>query len=423
MIKEDIRKKVVERFERYVKIETTSDRHSDTFPTTSCQLDLSRMLKDELNSIGVNDVEIDQNGFLIARIPANIKQENLPRGISPGKIPVIGLMAHVDTADAVSGKNVKPILHDNYNGNVIKLKNGHKLDPDEFPQLLNFKGDTIITSDGTTLLGADDKAGIAEIMTAIEYLLSNRDIPQPEIEVVFTPDEETGKGMSRFPLKRMKMKYCYTVDGGAAGSIEIESFNAYRTEITLTGKNIHPGYARGKMINSIRMASKLIELIPQAESPEATDGRFGYYHPIMISGKPEETKVEIYIRDFDDETARRRIETLREACRAVEKAFPGSSAVLRDEKQYSNMYMYIKKEPKIVSYLEEAVKKAGLEPKVEFIRGGTDGSQLSEMGIPTPNIFAGGYNFHSRLEWIPVSSMVKATETLVNLMELWGSKG
>ncbi len=413
-----LREDLVERFTRYVKIDTASDRHSKTFPTTAVQFELADILRKELIRFGLKDVDVDDNSYLIAKLPSSLR--------SGGKImsgyadpPVIGLMAHLDTSDAVPGNNVRPVLHENYNGGVIRLNNSIVLDPKEFPELRTYRGDTVITSDGSTLLGADDKAGLAEIMTAIRYLTEHPEIPHGEIEIIFTPDEETGMGMSRFPLKKVKSKYCYTVDGGEEGSIEPESFNAYKVAVTFHGRSIHIGYARGKLINALNMARDFLSMLPGAETPEATDGRFGYYCPFEISGKLDRVFLEVYIRDFDDKEAARRIEVINSIAQTVEKIYPGSRIEVKPEKQYSNMKRYIDSEPRIVSILEKAVEKAGAKPLLKYIRGGTDGSQLSEMGIPTPNIFAGGYNFHSRLEWVPVSSMVKAARTLINLAALW----
>jgi len=415
----ELRDDLIERFTRYVKIDTTSDRHSKTFPTTRNQFDLAYVLEKELKQLGINNVSIDENAFLIARIPSVPEKSGQPAANNP---PIIGLMAHIDTASDVSGKNVHPVLHENYDGKPIKLNSSITLAPEEFPQLNKYLGDTIITTDGTTLLGADDKAGVAEIMTAVRFFTEHPEIPHGKLEIIFTPDEETGLGMSNFPLKRVKSKYCYTVDGGEEGSIEIESFNAYKTRLIFYGRSIHIGYARGKLINALNMTRDFLNMLPGAETPEATDERFGYYCPLEISGSVDQVYLEVFIRDFDDKEAQRRVEVIKSIASTIEKIYPGSRIDVKPEKQYSNMKQYLDKEPKIINILERAVKKAGAVPLKKYIRGGTDGSRLSEMGIPTPNIFAGGHNFHSRREWVPVSSMIKAAKTIINLIVMWGEE-
>ncbi len=405
------RKRLLERFIRYVKFDTTSNPHSKTFPTTGGQRELANSLKTELTDMGITDTHVDENGFVIARIEGQTNS------------PVIGLIAHMDTSPDVTGKNVKPIVHENYNGEEINLTGNVVISPEDSPGLKAYAGDTIITSDGTTLLGADDKAGVAEIMTAVEYMVKHPELQHGSFEVIFTPDEETGLGMSRFPIDKIKSKYCYTVDGSEEGDIEIETFNAYRVTVQLTGRIIHPGYARGKLINAITMATKFLNLIPESESPEATDGRFGYYYPYQISGNTEKSTIEILIRDFDNSIALKRIDALKAIATAVETGYSGGKVKLDIEKQYTNMGEYIKKEPQILSILQNAVKEAGLQPNIKYIRGGTDGARLSEMGIPTPNIFTGGHNFHSRTEWIALGAMVRATKTLTNLIHLWSQIG
>ena len=402
-------KKLLERFIRYVKIETTSSSDSKTSPSTSCQLDLLKILKQELLDIGANDVTLDKNGYLIARIPASLGYE---------KAPTIGFLAHVDTASDVSGKNVNPIVHENYDGKTIKL-NGAEIAPAKFPDLKKYKGETIITSDGNTLLGADDKAGVAEIMTAADYIIKNKEIKHGPIEIFFTPDEEIGRGMAKFPLEKVKSLFCYTLDGDGEGIVEMECFNAYSATVKIKGNVIHLGSARGKLINAVKLASEFVQMLPAQESPEATDGRYGYYCAHEISGNLGDAKVELLLRDFDKANMEKRIKTVEQAAKTLESAYLGSSVNISFTRQYGNMADYIGKESLGIKLLFDAVKKCGVEPVEKIIRGGTDGARLSEMGIPCPNIFTGGYNYHSREEWAALSSMVKASNVIIALAELW----
>lgn len=399
-----------ERFLRYAVIDTMSDRHADVMPSTPGQWDLLRLLEKELSALGITDIYMDPLGYLIARIPAN------KAGI---KAPTIGFMAHVDTSSDMSGKAVKPQIHKNYTGTQINLGNGYILDPEEYPALKKVKGHTLITASGDTLLGADDKAGIAEIMTAAEWLLSHPEIPHGDIELIFTPDEETGKGLKDFPVKKLNSLYCYTLDGDLEGIIETECFNAYVVHLHFKGRVIHLGSARGTLINAVNMAAGFINMLPRNESPEATDGRYGYYCPLEISGGPDSAVLDVYLRDFDLQEIFRRIEALKQFASAIEAAFPGGKVEVREEKQYLNMLEHMKKEPRGIEFLEQSVRMAGLEPEMHIIRGGTDGAKLSEMGIPTPNIFTGGDNYHSRFEWVSLNSMQKASEIILNLISLW----
>ncbi len=410
--REWIKRRVLENFISYVKIDTTSNPDGNTIPTTGGQRNLANILRDQLFDMGITNAYVDENSFVIARLRGN--REN-PKNY-------IGLLAHMDTSPDVSGKDVKPIQHRDYNGKDIELPSGVVIKVEDSPHLKNYVGDTVITSDGSTLLGADDKAGIAEIMTAVEFLIKTPDIEHIPLEIIFTPDEETGLGMSKFPKENIKSKYCYTVDGGEEGSIENETFNAYRVDVEFKGRIIHPGYARGRLKNSITMATKFLAMIPESETPEATDAKYGYYYPYQISGNTETTSLEFLIRDFDDSVALERIEALKKIAEAVEAAYRGAKIRIDVQKQYTNMGTYIKQEPRLLSLLEEAVKKTGLKPIVKYIRGGTDGSRLSEMGIPTPNIFTGGHNFHSRTEWIALGAMVRTTETLIHLATLWAKE-
>ena len=408
-----LREQLLARFPRYAAITTTSDRHSGETPTTACQWDLIRLLEKELKELGIADLVVDEKGFLIARIPANKAAAGAAR---------IGLMAHVDTAADVSGSNVRPVLHGDYDGGVLELSPGAALSPEEFPLLKKYLGDTIITSDGTTLLGADDKAGIAEIMAAAAWLLGHPELPRPELEIIFTPDEETGKGMDRFPRQRLKSEVCYTFDGDAEGHVEAECFNAWKAEVVFSGRVIHTGQARGKLVNAISMAGAFLSQVPRSESPEATDGRYGFYAPIEIKGGLASASIEFLLRDFESGEVLRRLEALQAIGRAVEAAFPGGKVEVVGTKQYLNMRDAFAGRPEILGLLDEAIRRTGMEPKHEIIRGGTDGSRLSELGVPTPNVFAGGQNFHSRLEWVPVSAMVRAASVIINLAELWASR-
>jgi len=403
--------KLLERFLRYVRIETTSSSESSSTPSTACQWDLLKLLEKELIETGLSEVELDGNGYIRALLPP-----------SPGygNVPVIGFLAHADTASDVSGKNVKPLVHRNYSGGPIELK-GARLDPGDFPSLLKYRGETIITSDGTTLLGADDKAGVAEIMTAADFLVRHKEIKHGPVEIFFTPDEEIGRGMSKFPLEKVKSVFCYTLDGDGEGNIETECFNAWAVNVKIKGRVIHLGSARGKLVNAVKIASEFVSMLPSSESPESTDGRFGYYCPHSITGTLEKASVELLLRDFDGKSMENRIKAVEETAKALENLYPGSKVETVFTKQYSNMIDFIGKESRGLKLLFEAVGKSGAQPAEKIIRGGTDGARLSEMGIPCPNIFTGGHNYHSREEWAVLSSMVKACSTIVALADLWAS--
>ena len=403
---------LLERFCRYVKIDTTSDRHAAVIPTTPAQAEFARGLAWELRSLGAESVDVDERSFVIARFAA-------PPSGGDRDLPVIGFMAHMDTSSDAPGSGVNPVVHRAFDGGPIPLKDGLVLDPAEFPDLAACTGHTVITSDGTTLLGADNKAGISAVMAAVEHLVRHPDLPRPRIEVIFTPDEETGLAMPHFPFPLVSCSACYTVDGAAMGSVEAECFDAYKAKITLGGRSIHPGTARGTLVNAVEMAADFISLLPRAESPQATDGRFGFYFPAGVTGTVEKAEIEIFIRDFDDAECARRVETLKSMASAVRAAHPGGSVSVAAEKQYSNMKRGLDERPEVLGLLLEAVKRAGLEPKLSPIRGGTDGAHLTEMGIPTPNLFMGGGNYHSRLEWVSLTGMEKAAETLVHLAGLW----
>jgi len=401
---------MVDRFLRYVRFDTQSDRHIEDIPSTATQWNLARVLLDELKSLGVEDVTLDEHCYLIARIPAS-------RGLESK--PCIGLMAHIDTASDVTGAGVKPRIVRGYDGSLLELSAGWKLDPAEFPDLSEHCGDDIIVTDGTTLLGADDKAGVAEIMTTLSLLFAHPEIKHGPLEIFFTPDEETGKGMNLFPLSKTQSIACYTLDGGKSAEIEAECFTAYSVKAEFTGKVIHIGAARGKFANAVAMASAFVSMLPRSESPEATDGWYGYYCPIEISGSLEHAVVETYLRDFDEEGMQARIAAVEAFASAVRAQFPLGSVKLTINKQYLNMRAKLNQRPEVLAKLDAAVRRAGAEPLMRPIRGGTDGSRLQELGITTPNVFTGGYNYHSRHEWASVAEMALAVDTALQLVALW----
>ncbi len=402
-----------DRFLEYVKIDTQSKEDSDTFPSDPKQLELSKKLVEELKEIGLSDAHMDENGYVIATLPSNTTKE----------VPVIGFIAHVDTSPAVSGKNVNPQIHNNYQGGDLTLLNGTVLALDKNPVLADMKGFDIITTDGTTLLGADDKAGIAEIMDALNYLITHPDVKHGTIKVCFTPDEEVGRGAEKFNVEKFGAKYAYTIDGSTRGEVETETFSADAVVIKIKGINVHPGYAKGKMVNSVKVASNFIESLPKDTlSPETTEGREGYVHCVSIEGNEELTTLKFIIRDFI--TAKlNEFETILEdhVKNAVEK-FPGSEYTFEVIQQYRNMKEVLDKHPEIEANALEALKRLDIKPIQSAIRGGTDGSRLSYMGLPTPNLFAGGHNFHAITEFIAIQDMEAATKMIVTIAEVWEEK-
>ncbi|MDR1838279.1 MAG: peptidase T [Treponema sp.] len=399
------------RFLNYVRFDTESSRHAEETPSTPGQWELAKMLRDELLGFGLKDVKITAHCYVIARLPPSPGRENAP---------CVGFLAHLDTAGDVSGKGVKPQLVQNYDGGKIELAGGLCLDPAKEPDLAAQKGKAVIHSDGTTLLGADNKAGIAEIMAAVEFLAANPQIEHGTVEIIFTPDEETGKGLPEFPLDEIKSAACYTVDGGPMGEIESECFNAWKADIEFHGKVIHVGQARGILANAALMASTFATLLPRSESPEATDGYYGYYCPMEISGDLENAALEIFLRDFNTEGINRRIIALDAFAKTVEAQFTDGKVIVKTQPQYYNMKSRIDEKPDVLDRLKQAMNNLGIEWKLKPIRGGTDGSRLTELGIPTPNIFTGGRNFHSRLEWVSVSEMCAACKVIIELIKLWG---
>jgi tripeptide aminopeptidase len=403
----------VDRFLKYVKYDTKSDEESTTFPSDPKQLELSKDLVVELKEIGLTDAHMDEYGYVMATLPSNSDKD----------VPVIGFIAHVDTSPAVSGKDVKPKIHKNYQGGDIVLENGKVIVADENPELKDMIGFDIITTDGTTLLGADDKAGIAEIMDAMNYLVKHPDVKHGTLKICFTPDEEVGRGTEKFDVEKFGAKYAYTIDGGTRGEIETETFSSDAVNITFIGKNVHPGYAKGKMINSLKMASYFMELLPKDRlSPETTEGREGYVHCTAINGNEEKTVLKFIIRDFIDEKLKEFEDYLKELVDKTVENFPGSDSEFEVIEQYRNMKNILNQHPEIENNALEALQRLGITPIQSPIRGGTDGSRLSYMGLPTPNLFAGGHNFHAITEYVAIQDMEMATKTIVELCQIWEEK-
>jgi tripeptide aminopeptidase len=410
---QDLADLVVPRFLTYVRHWTTSDRRISDTPSTPGQWQLAETLVKELQGLGLKEVELTGHCYVIARLPPSVGKE---------QVPSVGFMAHMDTAGDVTGRDVHPILEKNYSGKVIPLSGDLVLDPADDPDLAAHKGRDIIHTDGNTLLGADDKAGIAEIMTAVEFFCRHPEILHGPVEIVFTPDEETGKGLPDFPLEQIRSVACYTLDGGPMGELEVECFNAHKADIEFKGKAIHIGTARGILANAISMAAAYAVMLPRSESPEATDGYYGYYCPMEIRGDLESASLEVFLRDFESEGMERRIAALENFARAVEAQFPGGKVIVKPQAQYLNMRDKLRERPEVMECLQQAFAKAGIEARLKPIRGGTDGSRLTQLGIPTPNFFTGGRNFHSRLEWVSVDEMAAACRVVIELIRLWGEK-
>ncbi len=403
----------VDRFLKYVKYDTQSDEESTTFPSDPKQLELSKDLVTELKEVGLEDAYMDENGYVIATLPSNTEKD----------VPVIGFISHVDTSPAVSGKDVKPQILKNYQGGDITLLNGKVIEAANNPELKDMKGFDIITTDGTTLLGADDKAGIAEIVDAMNYFIKHPEVKHGTIKVCFTPDEEVGRGAEKFDVEKFGAKFAYTMDGGTRGEIETETFSADAVNIEFIGKNVHPGYAKGKMINSLKMASYFMELLPKDRlSPETTEGRDGYVHCTSINGNEEQTVLKFIIRDFIDEKLVEFENFLKELFDKTLAEFPGSNGEFQVIEQYRNMKNVISKYPEVEENALEALKRLDIVPIQHPIRGGTDGSRLSFMGLPTPNIFAGGHNFHAITEYVAIQDMEMATKTIIELVQVWEEK-
>ena len=409
---------IIDRFISYVTIDTESDPKSENKPSKKKQLDLAKLLVKELKAIGMTDVTIDKNGYVMATLESNVEHE----------VPTIGFVSHYDTTPDFTGANVKPQIIENYDGGDIILNKEQNivLSPSYFKDLLLYKGQTLITTDGTTLLGADDKAGITEIMSAMEYLIQHPEIKHGKIRVGFTPDEEIGRGAHKFDVEKFGCDWAYTMDGSQIGELEYENFNAAGAKITFKGKSVHPGYAKGKMINSMLLASKFISKLPKKEIPEKTKGYEGFFHVVGITGSIEETVVELIIRDHSSKKFIKRKEFIHKLANKFNKKWKnqfGDEIVIAEVKdQYYNMKEKVEPVFHIVEIAEKAMKELGIKPIIKPIRGGTDGCQLSYKGLPCPNIFAGGHNFHGKYEYVPVESMVKATEVIVKIAEITAAR-
>lgn len=405
-------KEVSERFLRYAVVDTQSIEEvaGKVHPSFEGEWDLLRLLEKELRGMGIKDVELDKNGYLLARIPATQK------GLAG-----IAFSAHVDTADDVPGNGVKPRIVENYDGKNIELGNGYTIEVKDNPQLVDYKGSNLIVSDGTTLLGGDDKAGIAEIMTAVHYFIEHPEEKHGEIEVLFSPDEETGHGMDFFDPSVLHCQALYTVDGGTRYEIEAECFNAATATVKFEGVSYHLGAARGRMVNAVKIASAFVDALPQAESPEATDERFGYYCPHTIKGSVTDAELELVLRDFDLDNLKRRIQTVEQMAKAFEMIYPGSKVTVETEISYLNMIEAAKKKPKAMEAVYAAGKILGQPLETKVIRGGTDGARIAESGIPCPNLYTGDYNMHSRYEWLAVDAMNDSTCLICEIIRQWAS--
>ncbi|MEH7441149.1 peptidase T [Bacillus sp. JJ1122] len=409
-----MKNEIIERFTSYVKVDTQSNENSETCPSTDGQLTLANMLVDELKAIGMEEVTIDENGYVMATLPSTTDKD----------VPTIGFLAHVDTATDFTGKNVNPQVIENFDGGAIVLNKelGVVLSPEDFPELPQYKGHTLITTDGTTLLGADNKAGIAEIMTAMAYLIKHPEIKHGKIRVAFTPDEEIGRGPHKFDVAAFNAKFAYTIDGGPLGELEYESFNAAGAKLTFKGKNVHPGTAKGKMVNSAKIAMEFHSKLPAEEAPEHTEGYEGFFHLSSINGDVEETKLQYIIRDFHSDSFQARKNLFEKIAGELKEKYGEDRVHLELNDQYYNMKDKIEPVKEIVHIAYEAMENLGIKPIVKPIRGGTDGSQLSYMGLPTPNIFTGGENFHGRFEYISVDNMQKSVETIIEVAKLFEAK-
>ncbi len=408
---------LIDRFMRYVKIDTQSDPNSNAHPSTEKQKDLSKLLQQELLQMGISDASVDEFGYVYGTIPSTTEKNN---------VPVICFCSHVDTAPDCSGTNVKPILHSNYNGSDIVLPddNTQVLKMSVSPYLKNHVGSDIITASGLTLLGADDKSGVAVIMQAAQYLISNPSIKHGVIKVMFTPDEEVGRGTAKIDMQKLGAQFGYTLDGGEAGSLEDETFSADAASIIINGVIAHPGYAKDTLVNAIKIAGAVLDALPKNEwSPETTEGREGFVHPVAVNGIAEKATISFIVRDFTLEGLKNHHVKLEKIATEVVAKYPGATMEYVAQEQYRNMKEMLDKFPEVAANAEEAIRKSGLQVKKESIRGGTDGSRLSYMGLPCPNIFTGMQNIHSKLEWIGVNDMVKASETIVNLCQIWEMNG
>jgi tripeptide aminopeptidase len=403
------KQEILERFISYITIDTESDPNSDTTPSSEKQWDLARKLHQELLDMGMSDVSIDENAYIMATLPSNVDHE----------VPTIGFISHFDSTPDFTGKNIKPQVIENYDGGDIPLKGSDLvLSPDYFEDLKQYKGQTIVTTDGTTLLAADDKAGITEIMTAMKHLIENPQIKHGTIKVGFTPDEEIGRGAHKFDVEKFGADWAYTMDGSQIGELEYENFNAAGAVVTFHGKIVHPGYAKGKMINSMYVAQEFIDSLPRMETPEHTEGYQGFFHLHNMTGAVEKTELHYIIRDHDKGHFEARKDVMHKLVNTLNEQYDRKAVSIEIKDQYFNMREKVEPVMHIVDVAEQAMKDLGITPLIKPIRGGTDGSQLSYMGLPCPNIFAGGHNFHGPYEYVPVESMIKATEVIVRIAEL-----
>jgi tripeptide aminopeptidase len=405
---------ITERFLKYVSFTTTSDENTKMTPSTPGQMVFAKYLVEELTALNLQDISLDKNGYIMATLPANTDKE----------IPTIGFVSHMDTSPDMSAKNVKTRIVENYDGNDILL-NDEKLivlETDKYPEILQYKGQDIIVTDGTTLLGADDKAGLAEIVTAMEYLIAHPEIKHGKIRIGFTPDEEIGQGADHFDVQKFGAEWAYTMDGGEIGELEYENFNAASAKVTFKGLNVHPGYAKHKMLNSMRVAQQFVGMLPRWETPEHTEGYEGFYHLIHVEGTVEESTLSYIIRDHDKDRFESRKKEMQHLVNKINAEFGSNTASLAIHDQYFNMREKVEPVMYIVDLAFEAMEVVGITPNVKPIRGGTDGARLSFEGLPCPNIFAGGHNFHGRFEFVPVQSMEKATMVIVKIVELLAAK-
>lgn len=402
-----------EKLLRYVVIDTRSDDASETTPSTMKQFDLANLLVEELKALGIEDAHVDDKCYVMGTLKGNVAD-----------VPTIGLIAHVDTAPDFSGTNVKPVIHNNYDGKdiVLNAENHVVMETKKFPELLQYVGQDIITTDGTTLLGADDKAGVAEIMTVIETLVNHPEIKHGDIKIGFTPDEEVGRGADHFNVEKFGADFAYTVDGGEIGELEYENFNAASAKLTIKGRNIHPGYAKNKMINSALIGSEFVQMLPAYETPGTTAGYEGFYHVTSFNGEVEETVVTLIIRDHDKTLFENRKAYVSEVVSFLQKKYPEAPISVELKDSYYNMREKVEPVIEIVNVVKEAMEAVGVKPLVKAIRGGTDGSRLSYMGLPCPNIFTGGHNFHGRFEYIPVQSMDAAVKVIIKMLEMHATK-
>ena len=399
-----------DRFLKYVSFDTQADESSTTFPSTEKQLVLLRYLKEELETIGLKEVTMDEHGYVMGTLPATKGCENAP---------VIGFISHVDTAPDMSGANIKPHIVENYDGRDILLGGDVWLRVEEFPELPFFKGHTLIHTDGTTLLGADDKAGVAEIVTAMEWLVAHPEVPHGKIRVGFTPDEEIGRGVDFFDVKKFAADFAYTMDGGMQGELEYENFNAAGAKIAIAGRNVHPGMAKNKMINAIDIATELNALLPANERPQHTENYEGFFHCVGIKGSVEEAEINYIIRDHDSDKFEAKKQLMWDVVNFLQRKYGEKVLTLTMRDQYYNMRKMVEPHPHVIDKAVEAMRKADVEPIIKPIRGGTDGARLSFMGLPCPNIFAGGMNFHGKFEYCSLNTMQKATQVIINLAQLW----